>query len=109
MTFRSVYVDRDVDAAVLARATRVGVTAGSVYRSFLEAGLAQLSLGAHLPEAPPDSVAVLRTCYVQCRSDDKLAALAIRQRQDLSELSRRVTRLGMVTIQRAEFGPKASS
>ncbi len=100
MVFRSVFVDRDVDQAVLAQAKRLGASAGSVYRLFIEAGLARLSQGTPLP-AVSSEPAVLRTVHVHCTSDELLKSKAFQLRMAHDELSRRVCTLGWLTIDAA--------
>ena len=93
--FRTVFVDREVDRALLAHTERLGASAGSVYRLFLESGLAQLKQGAQLPAAD-EGAAVLRTAHVGYAADVLLQGKAFRLRLAFDELSRRVTRLGML-------------
>lgn len=87
-----------MDQALLADAKRLGASAGSAYRMYLEAGLAQLKRGAKLPAAV-DRQGVLRTVYVRHAADEQLQAKGFRLRIEPMELSRRVTRLGMLALQ----------
>jgi len=100
MVFRTVLVDRGVDQAVLAHSRRLGASAGSVYRLFLEAGLARLNQGMPLPAISNDPT-VLRTVHVLCASDELLQSKAVQLRMAHEQLSRRVCKLGWLTIDAA--------
>lgn len=99
MVLRSVFVDPDVDREVRAHAKRQGATASSTYRLFLNAGLAQFERGVELPPVSDAPTPVLRTVSLSHSADERLEALAILRRIEKADLSRRVTRLGMLTIQ----------
>jgi hypothetical protein len=100
LIFSTVFLDRDVDIEIRAHARRLQAKPGSIYRLFLEAGLAQLTRGATLPAASTDAL-VLRTAFLTVASDERLTGLACRLRTDKSELTRRVTKQGMLAIQAA--------
>lgn len=98
--FRSVFVEPEVDKAVLAHAKRMGGTAGTAYRLFLEAGLHQVACGVPLPAAV-DITPVLRTCNIRVDIDQRLQGLAYRLRVPQAQLGMRVARLGMRAIRAA--------
>jgi hypothetical protein len=102
MVFRSHYVDPDVDRALRAHAAQLGATAGSVFRHYLDAGLAQHAMGADLPPAPAkDVVFALRTADIRVRVDEQLWVMALSLRMKRGELADGLVRLGMVAIQAA--------
>ena len=103
LIFSAIFVDRDVDIEVRAHARRLQAKPGSIYRLFLEAGMAKLALGAALPAASVDPP-VMRTTYLAIASDERLTGLACRLRIEKSELTRRVTKQGMLAIQAALKG-----
>lgn len=96
MFFRSVFVDRDVDQAVVMHAKAVGATPASVYRRFLETGLAELGRGVPLPAAQEGQGLALRTVYVSVEADEKLTSMAFHMRIEKADLSCRAARLGML-------------
>lgn len=98
LIFRTVFVDRDVDLEVLARAKRLGTSPASVFRSFLEAGLENVRRGKPIPASKLDA-SVVRTVYISVAADESLSALGCRLGVDKSELLRKVTRQGMLTVQ----------
>ena len=98
MVFRSYTLNHDVDQAVLALAARLRAPAGAIYRLFLEAGLAQLKLGAPLPPMLDEASLVLRTVFIRDESDVALEAIALRRSLDRWELVARVLRLGMAAL-----------
>jgi hypothetical protein len=98
MVFRSQTLNHDVDRAILALAVRLRTPAGAVFRLFLEAGLAQLRLGAPLPRQVEEPSLVLRTVHIRVESDLALEAISLRRRIERWELVARVLRLGMTTL-----------
>ena len=97
LVFRTVFVDRDVDAAVLAYAERLHAKRGAIFRLFLQAGLAHLERGGALPAARAET-AVIRTTLLPIAVDERLEGLAWRLRIDKVDLIRALTRDGMPTI-----------
>lgn len=104
LIFRNLAVDGDVDEAVSALAKATGATKGSVYRLFIETGLAQLAQGAPLPPAGGDLAPRLKALHADYNADETLRVLAFKMRIPKDELGRRVVRLGMFAVQAAEGG-----
>ena len=98
LVFRTVFVDRDVDAAVLAYAERLQAKRGALFRLFLEAGLAHLARGGALPAARAET-AVIRTALLPIAVDERLEGLAWRLRIDKVDLIRALARHGMLAMQ----------
>jgi hypothetical protein len=96
LVFRTVFVDLDVDQHILVEAKRTGESAGSVYRRYIEIGLAQLESGAPLLARLVDCPSVMRTTHVQITADEVLTALSCRLNTEKGELARRVARQGML-------------
>lgn len=98
MIFRSVALEHDVDDELKAHADRTGMRKGAVYRLFLETGLAQFEKGVPLPEVSEGEPLPLRAVHVLLSSDETLRVLAYQLKIEKGELTRRMTKLGMLSI-----------
>jgi hypothetical protein len=100
LVFHSVFVEPEVDRAVMAHARHVGGTAGSAYRLFLDLGLDQLSRGVPLP-SPVEAVPTLRLCGLRPEVYERLTAHAGNLRLEPAEFVMRLARMGMLAVHAA--------
>ena len=102
LVFKSLPIDRDVDAALRSFANHFQATRGATFRLCVESGLAQLELGAELP--PPstaDSVSALRAAHKGRGAAPLRRSGAFQMRLDHADLRQRILRLGLLTLQTA--------
>lgn len=101
LVFKSLPIDRDVDAALRSFATHFQATRGATFRLCVESGLAQLELGSELPPPSTDPVSALRAAYINFEAEERLRVLAFQMRLDHADLRQRILRLGLLTLQNA--------
>jgi len=101
LVFKSLPVDRDVDAGLRSFANHFQATRGATFRLCVESGLAQLELGRELPPPSTDPVSALRAAYIHFDAEERLRVLAFQMRVDHSDLRQRILRLGLLTLQNA--------
>lgn len=102
LVFRTVYVDADVDSALLAQAARDGISKGRMFRHYLEVGMALAAKGTQRPTLP-DSAAIrlrMRTVYLHFAVDEALAARSWQLKVSKSYLTRQYLAMGMKDLNR---------
>jgi hypothetical protein len=97
LVFRTVYVDRDVDAALRKQAAEEGLTKGKMFRRYLETGV---TLAARRRKLPPlvdsrDTRLCMRTVFLPHALDEKLEARAILMETSKADLIRQYLWMGM--------------
>lgn len=98
MVFRSVYVDPDVDAAVVADAREGKVSKGEMFRRYLRAGIACVEQGEVPEPLARDVTLAMRSVYLSVDIDEWLRARAFAVKTGQSQVLRQVVRLGMKTL-----------
>ena len=95
MVFRSVFVDPDIDKALVAQAEREGIQKGVVFLRYLDKGMELARAGQPLPVVEANITLALRTVHVPYRTDEQLRVDAFHLRISKMDILRMYLRMGM--------------
>jgi len=93
LVFRSIYVDSEVDRALLALADAEGIGRGLMFRRFLAAGLKRNRGRKVLPGREGTTLA-MRAVYIPVDLYGRVTALAFKSRMGRTAVIRQLLRLG---------------
>lgn len=97
LVFRTVYVDPDVDVALRRQAAEDGLPKGTMFRRYLETGMALAAKGRKRPPVPPakETRLCMRAVFLPSVVDATLNGRARTLKTSKTDLIRQYLRLGM--------------